>query len=157
MKKYIALVAAVLALGMTSCVKDLEVESIDPNSSSTVDLNSLFVKVYATLGLTGQQGPDGNGDVAGVDEGTSSFYRMNYELQEFPADQIFWIWPDVGVDEVRKMTWTSSNTLLKGLYSRLYFDITLCNMFLQKFGEEATPEQVAEVRRVVRKRLLVAV
>lgn len=146
MKKYIALVATVLTLGMTSCVDDLKVESIDPNTSSTVDMMSLFTKVYATLGLTGQQGPAGNGDVAGVDEGTSSFYRMTYELQEFPCDQIYWIWPDVGVDDVRKMTWTSSNTLLKGLYSRLYFDITLCNLFLDKFGGEADKNQVAEVR-----------
>lgn len=137
---------------MTSCVNDLKVESIDPNSSSTVDLNSLFVKVYATLGLTGQKGPDGSGDVAGVDEGTSSLYRMSYELQEFPADQIFWIWPDVGVDDVRKMKWTASNTLVKGLYARLYFDITLCNLFLDKFGDEsdaatkADAQQQAEVR-----------
>lgn len=147
MKKYIALVAALLTLGFTSCVNDLKVECINTfNQSSTVDLPSLFAKVYATLGLTGQKGPDGNGDVSGVDEGTSSFYRMNYELQEFPCDQIYWIWPDVGVDDIRKMKWTASNTLLKGLYGRLYFDITLCNLFLDKFEAQATPEQVAEVR-----------
>ncbi len=152
MKKYFVILCSVLTLGMTSCVNDLKVESIDPNSSSTVDLNSLFVKVYATLGLTGQKGPDGSGDVAGVDEGTSSLYRMSYELQEFPADQIFWIWPDVGVDDVRKMKWTASNTLVKGLYARLYFDITLCNLFLDKFGsesdaaEKADSYQQAEVR-----------
>lgn len=147
MKKYIALVAALLTLGFTSCVNDLKVECIDTyNNTSTVDLPSLFAKVYATLGLTGQKGPDGNGDVAGVDEGTSSFYRMTYELQEFPCDHIFWIWSDVGVDDVRNMVWTASNDLIRGLYGRLYFDITLCNLFLDKFETQATPEQVAEVR-----------
>lgn len=138
--------AALLVVGMTSCVQNLKVESIDPNTSSTIQMQQLFVKIYSTLALTGQKGPDGSGDVAGVDEGTSSFYRMTYELQEFPADQIYWIWPDVGVDDVRKMSWTAGNTLVKGLYARLYFDITLCNLFLDDYAANATKEQVAEVR-----------
>ncbi len=146
MKKYFAIMAALLVVGLTSCVQNLKVESIDPNTSSTIQMQQLFVKIYSTLALTGQKGPDGSGDVAGVDEGTSSFYRMTYELQEFPADQIYWIWPDVGVDDVRKMTWTSSNTLVKGLYARLYFDITLCNLFLDDYATVATKEQIAEVR-----------
>ena len=146
MKKYFAIVAALLVVGMTSCVQDLKVESIDPNTSSTINKQQLFVKIYSTLALTGQKGPDGSGDVAGVDEGTSSFYRMTYTLQEFPADQIYWIWPDVGVDEVRKMTWTAGNTLVKGLYARLYFDITLCNLFLDDYATDASKEEIAEVR-----------
>ena len=146
MKKYFAIMAALLVVGMTSCVQNLKVESIDPNTSSTIQMQQLFVKIYSTLALTGQKGPDGSGDVAGVDEGTSSFYRMTYELQEFPADQIYWIWPDVGVDDVRKMSWTAGNTLVKGLYARLYFDITLCNLFLDDYAANATKEQVAEVR-----------
>lgn len=146
MKKYFAIMAALLVVGMTSCVQDLKVESIDPNTSSTIQMQQLFVKIYSTLALTGQKGPDGSGDVAGVDEGTSSFYRMTYELQEFPADQIYWIWPDVGMDDIRKMTWTASNTLVKGLYARLYFDITLCNLFLDDYAATATKEQIAEVR-----------
>lgn len=145
MKKYFVIFATLL-FAMTSCVQDLKVESIDPNSSSTTNAQQLFVKIYSTLALTGQKGPDGSGDVAGVDEGTSSFYRMTYSLQEFPADQVYWIWPDVGVDDIRRMSWTSSNSLVKGLYSRLYFDITLCNLFLDKYTEDATTEQVAEVR-----------
>ncbi len=146
MKKYISIVLALVVLSMTACVQDLRVESIDPNTSSSIDKQQLFVKIYSTLALTGQQGPSGNGDVAGVDEGTSSFYRMTYSLQEFPADQIYWIWPDVGVDDVRKMSWTSSNSLVKGLYSRLYFDITLCNLYLDNYAETATKEELAEVR-----------
>lgn len=133
-------------VGLTACVQNLNVESIDPNTKSTIDMNELFVKCYATMALTGQQGPDGNGDVAGVDEGTSSFYRMMFALNEYCADQIYWIWPDVGVDDIRKATWTSSNTLIKGVYSRFYFDITLCNLFIDKFKEEAGERKTAEVR-----------
>lgn len=148
MKKhiYIGLFAVLAVFGLQGCVQDLKVESIDPNTSSTIEAKNLFMKIYSTLALTGQKGPDGIGDVAGVDEGTSSFYRMIHELQEFPADQIYWIWPDVAVDDIRKMTWTASNSLLKGLYSRLYFDITLCNLYLDDYADIATKEELAEVR-----------
>ena len=146
MKKIFAIVGAVLMMGMTSCVHNLNVESIDPNTKSTIDMQELFVKCYATLALTGQKGSDGNGDVAGLDEGTSSFYRMMFSLNEYCADQIYWIWPDVGVDDIRKATWNSSNALVRGVYSRFYFDITLCNLFIDKFAEEAGPRKTAEVR-----------
>ncbi len=146
MKRYSIAIFALVLAGLSSCVNDLNVQTIDPNSESSIDARSLFVKIYSTLALTGQQGPSGNGDVAGVDEGTSSFYRMTYSLQEFPADQIYWIWPDVGVDDVRKMTWTASNSLVKGLYARLYFDITLCNLYLDQYATGATKEEIAEVR-----------
>lgn len=146
MKRYSIAIFAIVLAGLSSCVNDLNVQTIDPNSSSSIDARSLFVKIYSTLALTGQQGPSGNGDVAGVDEGTSSFYRMTYSLQEFPADQIYWIWPDVGVDDIRKMSWTASNSLIKGLYARLYFDITLCNLYLDQYATGATKEEIAEVR-----------
>ena len=148
MKKYIysTLLALLTVIFLPGCVQDLKVESIDPNTSSTIERQQLFIKIYSTLALTGQKGPDGSGDVAGVDEGTSSFYRMTHELQEFPSDQIYWIWPDVGVNDIRNMSWTASNTLVKGLYARLYFDITLCNLYLDQYTEGATQEEIAEVR-----------
>ena len=82
MKKYIKIgVFAVLSVfGMTACVHNLDVESIDPNNVSAINPDQLLGKIYATLGTTGQQGPAGNGDIEGLDEGTSSLYRMTYEL-----------------------------------------------------------------------------
>lgn len=147
MKKYIKIgVFAVLSVfGMTACVHNLDVESIDPNNVSAINPDQLLGKIYATLGTTGQQGPAGNGDIEGLDEGTSSLYRMTYELNEFPSDQVFWIWPDVGVDDVRKATWTADNALVRGAYCRYIFDITLCNTYLDSYADyDAT--KTAEVR-----------
>ena len=147
MKKFIKIgVFAVLTVfGMTACVGDLDVESIDPNNVSAINPDQLLGKIYATLGTTGQQGPAGNGDIEGLDEGTSSLYRMTYELNEFPSDQVFWIWPDVGVDDVRKATWTSDNALVRGAYCRYIFDITLCNTYLDSYAE-LDAAKTAEVR-----------
>ncbi len=142
----IALTAVLVAVGMTSCFQDLNRDPIDPNINTKITKQELFVKCYATLALTGQAGPAGNGDVDGMDEGTSSFYRMMYSLNEWCADQVYWIWPDVGLDDIRKCSWTSSNDLVRGLYNRLYVDINLCNYFLDLFNEEATANEIAEIR-----------
>lgn len=147
MKNYIKIgVFAVLTvIGMTACVHDLDVESIDPNNVSDISPDQLLGKIYATLGTTGQQGPAGNGDIEGLDEGTSSLYRMTYELNEFPSDQVYWIWPDVGVDDVRKATWAADNSLVRGAYCRYIFDITLCNTYIEKYSDH-DPVKTAEVR-----------
>lgn len=148
MKKIFQFVAvSALMLGMTACVNDLNVEPKDPNLVMEFDQNAVFTKIYSTFATTGQKGPDGNGDVAGIDEGTSAFYRMFWELNEFPTDEGWWIWGDPGIPEVREIKWTSTNTLVAGLYYRLYFDITLCNHFLEMATgtDERTLTQRAEV------------
>ena len=77
----------VLSLGLTSCVDDLNVTPIDPNLSLEFKQDEIFAKLYATMALTGQKGPDGNGDVAGIDEGTSGFYRLIWNMNELPTDE----------------------------------------------------------------------
>jgi len=139
--------ALVAALGLTACVQDLNHKPIDPSVVAEADALALFNKCYGTFGLTG----NGNsGDVDGIDEGTSAFYRMMFELNEFPADGGFWNWyNDVGVNEIYSISWTQDNTLVQGLYCRFYFDITLCNHFLELYADskEADMQQMcAEVR-----------
>lgn len=139
--------AALLGMGMTSC--SLDRTPLDPNTDTKFNKDAVFAKCYATFGVTGQKGPDGNGDVDGIDEGTSSFYRMFWELNEFCTDEGWWIWNDVGLADIRTLTWSSSNDLVYGLYSRLNFDITLCNSFLDnttEYTDEVTLAQRAEVR-----------
>lgn len=139
--------AALLGIGMTAC--SLDRTPLDPNTDTNFNKDAVFAKCYATFGVTGQIGPDGNGDVDGIDEGTSSFYRMFWELNEFCTDEGWWIWNDVGLADIRTLTWSSSNDLVYGLYSRLNFDITLCNSFLDKtteYTDDETLAQRAEVR-----------
>lgn len=69
-----ALIVAI-SLGNVSCVNDLDISSIDPQSSSSFDQDAAFVKQYALLGLTGQKGLAGTPDLDGQDEGESGFYR----------------------------------------------------------------------------------
>jgi len=134
--------AALLGMGITAC--SLDRTPLDPNTDTKFNKDAVFAKCYATFGVTGQKGPDGNGDVDGIDEGTSSFYRMFWELNEFCTDEGWWIWNDVGLADIRTLTWSSSNDLVYGLYSRLNFDITLCNSFLDKTNEYTDAETMAQ-------------
>ena len=144
------ILAAILGLGLSACSLDREPQ--DPNTNTTFNQDEVFSKCYATFGTTGQKGPDGSGDVDGIDEGTSGFYRMFFSLNEFPTDDGWWIWStDAGVADLLPMTWSKSNTFIAGLYYRFYFDITMCNHFLDRTegaSDDKTVTQRAEVRMI---------
>lgn len=154
LKSIIPAVSLALTLSVTSCIGDLDVTPIDPSTVMTFDQDRVFTKVYATLGLTGQKGPDGSGDIDDIDEGTSSFYRMTWCFNELITDEaIVNSWSDAGLVSVAECTWGASNEMVTGLYYRLNFDITLCNYFLEQTGfydagatDEKTSFQQAEVR-----------
>lgn len=134
-------------VGMTACVGDLNTSPIDENSTTSFNQDAVFSKCYATLALTGQKGPDGDCDIDDLDEGTSSFYRMMWELNEFCSDEGWWIWNDVGLADIRVMNWNGDNALVKGLYYRLNIDIKLCNHFLEYAStDDKGMTQRAEVR-----------
>ena len=63
---------------ITSCNKKLDRLPKNDITASQVystpaGYKQAFVKVYAAFGLTGNQGPAGNGDIQGIDEGFSDF------------------------------------------------------------------------------------
>ena len=139
--------AGVALFGLTSCVQDLDVTPHDENKIMDFNQDAVFSKCYATLALTGQQGPAGSPDIDDFDEGMSSFYRMSWVLQEMPSDECWIPWNDPGFDDVRKVRWNSLNQQVQGLYYRLYIDITLCNHFLENATEDGDgANQIAEVR-----------
>ena len=129
-KLFIPFMLLFFIISMTSCVNDLNVQPIDPSVIQTFDQDGVFAKIYASLALTGQQGAAGNGDVAGIDEGTSAFVRLVWNLNELTTDEAICSWGDPGIPEMNYNKWSSSHDQVKGLYYRLYFNITLCNRFL---------------------------
>ena len=134
----------------TSCVKDLDVDPINPQQTMEADYDALFNKIYASFALTGQEGPHGNKDLASFDEGQSDFYRMFWYMNEFTTDEAHWIWAtDAGVPDVLHNTYGATNDFSMGLYYRCYFTITLCNFYLDQVADDGTDEikrRRAEVR-----------
>lgn len=129
-----------LAVGMASCSKDLDISPIDPQSSYTYDEMSLLAKQYATLGLTGQKGPAGSPDLS-MDEGESSFYRTTFNLEELCSDELIWAWQnDTDIPAITFISWNKDSQRVLWTYSRLAYDITLFNQFLQENGTRTEGE-----------------
>ncbi len=146
--KYTLIVALIAMFGVSSCVKDLDVTPIDPNleTSETVykDFSSyeaVLAKLYAGFAITGQKGPAGNGDVAGVDEGFSGYVRMLWNLQELPTDEAICAWGDFGIPQLNNLTYSAQNPFVEGLYYRLYHQIAMSNEFLRQTTDEALSDR----------------
>jgi hypothetical protein len=129
-----------LAIGLTliSCEKDLNRKPLNDITADITYQNlagykQVLAKVYGSMALTGNGGPDaGQGDVAGIDQGASDFLRLFWNLQELSTDEAAIVWNDPGLQDFHNMNWTSSNVLLRGLYSRCLYQITLCNEFIRE-------------------------
>jgi len=97
MKKYTFLIPVILitAFIFTSCVKDLDVEPIDPNINTSNNVfkdqaayKEALAKVYAGFATTGQAGNGGgDADIQGIDEGFSSYIRTYWDVQELSTDE----------------------------------------------------------------------
>lgn len=150
--KYIlgSIFAAVMTFSMSSCINDLNISSIDPKSTSSMDQNAVFVKAYALLGTTGQEGPAGNSDLDGQDEGESGFYRTIFNCQELSTDECLWAWQsDADIPQLTAINWNSSSKRTEWVYFRLGINITQLNFFLDQTegkDDSETLKQRAEVR-----------
>ncbi len=139
-------VVGLLALGFTSCADDLNIHSIDPKSSPSYDVKQLLAKQYATLGVTGQTGPAGKGDLS-MDEGESGFFRTVFNLEELPTDECAWAWTDnIDIPNILGLSWTSSSQRAAWCWTRLAYDVRLYNQFIAECGEQVGPQVTAEVR-----------
>ena len=150
-KKLIPSVLALLfaASIITSCIGDLDVTPRDPNVNQEFNQDGVFARLYASLALTGLQGPAGIGDVDGIDEGTSSFIRLMWNLQTLTTDEGICAWGDPGIPELNFNRWGDMHDQINGMFSRLYFNITLANHFLEMtdgMTDENTRRQRAEAR-----------
>ena len=66
-----AALIAVLSSGVTSCINDLDISPIDPQTGGSFDQQGVFVKGYAMLGVTGQKGIDGSPDLVPLSTATN--------------------------------------------------------------------------------------
>ncbi|MBK8951119.1 MAG: RagB/SusD family nutrient uptake outer membrane protein [Chitinophagaceae bacterium] len=145
MKKNILITNCVLAVLFLviaqSCSKKLDLTPTNDVTSEIVystpaGYKQVLGKVYGSFALTGNQGPAGNGDVQGIDEGFSDFYRLFWKAQELSTDEAVISWGDVGIQDFHNMNWTSNNSFLTGLYYRSLYQITLCNDFIRESADD---------------------
>ncbi|WP_156305766.1 RagB/SusD family nutrient uptake outer membrane protein [Sphingobacterium endophyticum] len=146
MKRYIknAIWSSMMIMSVTSCSEDLL--DLTPKNDITADqvysteqgYKEAFLKVYGSLSMT-SGGGEGASDLAGIDAGQSDFFRLYWNIQQLTSDETLCGWNDPGVPDMVYGTPDADNIMVKGLYTRSLYTITVVNEFLR----ESTPEKLS--------------
>lgn len=137
--KHIALGAA-FTIAAASCDHDLDLEpkyDVVPGNIYT-DFNNyknVLAKLYAGYAVTGQQGPTGNADISGIDEGFSNYLRQYWQAQELTTDEAIIAWNDGNLRDLHDMDWTPANEFLRALYNRIFYQVSLTNEFIRETSD----------------------
>jgi len=130
-----------------SCFNDLDTVPLDEDvvTSELVFENSdsyrqVLAKLYAGLAVSGQQGPSGQADIEGIDEGFGQYLRALWYHQEFPTDEALVGWNDQTIGDFHDQDWTASDGFIFAFYSRIFYQVAACNEFLR----ETTADKISE-------------
>ncbi len=126
---------------VSSCTElDLEPPIAELGSQvfkSASDYRSYLAKIYASMSLTGQDGPAGKGDLTIIeDEGFTSYIRAYWKAQELTTDEAVIAWTDAGIRDLHLHTWSSQNQFIRVLYYRIFYMVALVNDFLEQSSVE---------------------
>jgi starch-binding outer membrane protein, SusD/RagB family len=151
MKKYFLKISIVVIVMFfaTACHKRLD--KFPANTFTAEDAykdefgyKRVLARVYGSMVLTSQNAPAtggfGNGDVKGVDEGFSDFFRNYWTVQDMSTDMAKWKYADEGLYDMQFNRWNAGNALVEGLYGRCMLVITFANEFLR----ESTPDKLSK-------------
>lgn len=132
----------------SGCQKWLDLTPTNELTSSSIykDANGYYqviAKVYGALATTGNNGPAGSPDINTtiIDEGFSDFNRCFWYLQELPTEEAVWSYYDNGTTDLNTMEWTANNVVVKGMFKRTYFNLVLCNEFIEQASETKLSER----------------
>lgn len=153
------LILLTVSLSLVSCDLDLFPED-DRNTSATAfddpaSYREFLAKIYAGISLSGQQGPAGMPDLAGLDEGFSNYLRLYWSMQELTTDEAVIGWDDGTLRDLNYQNWTSGNEFIGTMYTRIMYQVSLTNEFLRqttdaKLDERNVDSQLREQIRVYR-------
>ncbi|MCB0556031.1 MAG: RagB/SusD family nutrient uptake outer membrane protein [Phaeodactylibacter sp.] len=141
MKKIIN-ISLIFILGVLSACTDLDVtpkNDLTPDVFFTEDdaYARFLDRIYAGLAVTGQQGPAGNADIKGIDEGFSQYIRQYWQLQELSTDEAVIAWvQDDGLFDLHDHSWGSANPFVRATYYRIFFQVSLANEFLRESTDD---------------------
>lgn len=150
--KYLTLGGIILAMNLTSCVGDLNVEPTDESNLQDITTKQQYMEYLAGCyyGLVKE-----GGITSGATGGESVYTRIMVNLQELPTDEmvISGNWNDAGIVDLVYATPSSDNHWIYDMYSRLNAHIAVCNQFIQdidKAGDLFTADEIKEMKAEVR-------
>ncbi len=130
------------------CFNDLNTEPLDSNIqtanktySTPESYLSGLAKIYAGLAVSGQQGPAGQSDIEGIDEGFGQYLRGYWYHQELTTDEAVIGWNDQTIKDFHDMDWSSSDGFVYAFFSRIFYQISIANEFLRQTTNEKLDER----------------
>ncbi|MDX2247262.1 MAG: RagB/SusD family nutrient uptake outer membrane protein [Bacteroidia bacterium] len=164
--KYLTIILLGMSVFMTSCFNDLNVIPLDEDEVTSAVVyddpaayRQVLAKLYAGYALSGQEGPSGQPDISGIDEGFSTYLRQYWKAQELSTDEAVIAWNDGNIHDFHQQDWNSSNEFITAMYNRIFYQISLVNEYLRETTDEkldsrnvdaATRADVAEYRTEAR-------
>ena len=146
--KKLYIIIFILAVGFSSCLKDLDTTPLDETVitsasvyESPANYYNVLAKLYAGLAVSGQEGPAGQPDIAGIDEGFSTYLRQYWKAQELTTDESVISWNDGNLRDYHDMDWTATNEFVTAMYNRIFYQISLCNEFIRESSDAKLSER----------------
>ena len=141
--KITILIAGLVFIILPGCVKDLDTVPIDKDQTTAASVfedpaayKQILAKLYAGLAVTGQEGPSGNPDISGIDEGFSQYLRMIWYHQVMTTDEAVISWNDQTIKDFHWQTWGASDVFIAALYYRIFYQISATNEFIRETTDE---------------------
>src|SRR5690606_21109838 len=126
-------------LSLPACFSDLDTVPLDPDEVTAnvvyddpTSYRRVLAKLYAGLAVSGQQGPAGQPDISGIDEGFGQYIRGLWYLQELSTDEAVIGWNDQTIANFHEQDWDANDVFINAFYSRIFYQISLCNEFLRE-------------------------
>lgn len=145
--KYLILIFTITPF-FFSCVNDLNTIPLDEDvvTSGIVyddpeSYRQVLAKVYAGLAVSGQQGPAGQPDIEGIDEGFGQYLRGFWYHQELSTDEALVGWNDQTIKDFHDQDWSAEDGFIFAFYSRVFYQIVLCNEFLRETADAKLDER----------------
>jgi hypothetical protein len=133
--------AGALGLASSACTSQLDqVPSYTANAEvvyrDPVQIQQSLVRLYATLAVSGQSGPDGQPDISGIGEDFSQYLRQYWSMQEIASDEGIMTWNDGNLSDISRNTWNANNEFIRAIYDRIFYQIGLCNEFIRQTSDD---------------------
>ena len=121
-----------------SCESDLDLIPEDNRETAAsafqdpAAYKQFLAKLYAGFAISGQDGPAGDPDLSGLDEGFSQYMRLYWMMQELTTDEAVIGWNDGTIKDLHNQNWTSGNEFIRTMYSRIMYQIAQSNEYLRQ-------------------------
>ncbi|PKP40156.1 MAG: RagB/SusD family nutrient uptake outer membrane protein [Bacteroidetes bacterium HGW-Bacteroidetes-13] len=152
-----AMTAFIVVIGFSACDGEVDLNPLTEETSESVltdaqGFRQFAARVYAGFAVSGQQGPAGNPDISGIDEGFSNYLRQFWMHQELTTDEAIIAWNDGTIHDLNDHVWTPANEFVRAMYDRFFFQIVISNQFISqanaKLGGFSGQDQ-AEVQKLL--------